>query len=68
MRERCGFRYFSFLLVGEVCVDVLVLSAEMGGVAIALHLVTGIDYRWFMPSLGGLAAAARDRENPERPP
>ena len=49
VRERCGFRYFSFLLVGEVCVDVLVLSAEIGGVAIALHLVTGIDYRWFMP-------------------
>jgi Mn2+/Fe2+ NRAMP family transporter len=49
VRERCGFRYFSFLLVGEVCVDLLVLSAEMGGVAIALHLVTGIDYRWFMP-------------------
>lgn len=49
IRERCGFRYFSFLLVGEVCVDVLVLAAEMGGVAIALHLVTGIDYRWFMP-------------------
>jgi Mn2+/Fe2+ NRAMP family transporter len=49
IRERCGFRYFSFLLVGEVCVDLLVLAAEMGGVAIALHLVTGIDYRWFMP-------------------
>jgi len=49
IRERCGFRYFSFLLVGEAIVDVLVLGAEMGGVAIALHLVTGIDYRWFMP-------------------
>ncbi len=43
VRERCGFRYFSFLLIGEVCVDVLVLAAEMGGVAIALHLVTGIE-------------------------
>lgn len=49
VRERCGFRYFSLLLVGEVCVDLLVLAAEMGGVAVALHLVTGIDFRWFMP-------------------
>jgi Mn2+/Fe2+ NRAMP family transporter len=49
IRERCGFRYFSFLLIGEVFVDLLVLAAEMGGVAVALHLVTGIDYRWFVP-------------------
>ena len=49
VRERCGFRYFSFLLIGEVIVDMLVLAAELGGVAIALHLVTGIDYRWFVP-------------------
>ena len=49
VRERCGFRYFSVLLIAEVCVDLLVLAAEIGGVAVALHLVTGIDYRWFMP-------------------
>ena len=53
VRERCGFRYFSFLLIGEVCVDLLVLAAEMGGVAVALHLVTGIDYRWFVPPRWG---------------
>src|SRR5512144_767741 len=49
VRERCGFRYFSFLLIGELLVDLLVLAAEIGGVAVALHLVTGIDYRWFVP-------------------
>jgi Mn2+/Fe2+ NRAMP family transporter len=49
VRERCGFRYFSFLLIGELFVDLLVLAAEIGGVAVALHLVTGIDYRWFVP-------------------
>jgi Mn2+/Fe2+ NRAMP family transporter len=49
VRERCGFRYFSLLLTGEVIVDLLVLAAEIGGVAVALHLVTGIDYRWFVP-------------------
>jgi Mn2+/Fe2+ NRAMP family transporter len=49
IRERCGFRYFSMLLVGEIAVDLLVLAAEIGGVAVAVHLVTGIDYRWFVP-------------------
>ena len=49
IRERCGFRYFSFLRIGELFVDLLVLAAEMGGVAVALHLITGIDYRWFVP-------------------
>src|SRR4029079_12673847 len=49
VRERCGFRYFSFLLMGELIVDLLVLAAEIGGVAVGLHLVTGIDYRWFVP-------------------
>ena len=49
IRERCGFRYFSFLLIGELIVDLLVLAAEIGGVAVALHLITGIDYRWFVP-------------------
>jgi Mn2+/Fe2+ NRAMP family transporter len=43
IRERCGFRYFSFLLAGELIVDLLVLAAEIGGVAVALHLVTDID-------------------------
>jgi len=28
VRERCGFRYFSFLLIGELFVDLLVLAAE----------------------------------------
>ncbi|HET7216960.1 MAG TPA: divalent metal cation transporter [Vicinamibacterales bacterium] len=49
IRERLGFRYFAVPLVGEVLVDLLVLAAEIGGVAIAVHLVTGITYLWFVP-------------------
>lgn len=49
IRERLGFRYFAAPLVVEVLVDLLVLAAEIGGVAIALHLVTGASYLWFVP-------------------
>jgi Mn2+/Fe2+ NRAMP family transporter len=49
IRERLGFPYFSIPFIGEMLVDVLVLAAEIGGVAIALHLVTGVNYLWFVP-------------------
>ena len=49
VRERLGFRYFAFPLVTEMAQDVLVLSAEIGGIAVALHLATGFDYRLFIP-------------------
>jgi Mn2+/Fe2+ NRAMP family transporter len=49
IRERLGFRYFAMPFIGEVFVDLLVLAAEIGGVAIALHLVTGVSYLWFVP-------------------
>ena len=49
VRERLGFRYFAIPLTTEVLQDVLVLSAEIGGIAVALHLATGFDYRLFVP-------------------
>ncbi len=49
VRERFGFRYFTVPLTVEVIVDVILLAAEIGGTAIALHLVTGVDFRWFVP-------------------
>jgi Mn2+/Fe2+ NRAMP family transporter len=50
MRERLGFRYFVMPLAAEVVVDWLVLSAEIGGVAYALQLLTGIAYQvWAAP-------------------
>src|SRR5512142_902257 len=47
MRERVGFDFFALTLVLGVLVDVSVLAAEIGGVAIALQLVTGIAFRWW---------------------
>jgi len=50
MRERLGFPYFAMPLVAEVLVDWLVLAAEIGAVASALQLVTGISYQiWAIP-------------------
>ncbi|OUC13953.1 MAG: hypothetical protein B0A82_14280 [Alkalinema sp. CACIAM 70d] len=47
VRERFGFNFYVFPLIAEVIVDFLVLGAEIGGVCIALQLLTGIDLRWW---------------------
>lgn len=47
VRERLGFNFFIILLLAEIAVDFLVLAAEIGGVCIALQLVTGISFQWW---------------------
>lgn len=47
VRERFGFNFYVLPLLAEVVVDFLVLGAEIGGVCIALQLVTGISFRWW---------------------
>jgi Mn2+/Fe2+ NRAMP family transporter len=47
VRERFGFNFFLFPLLAEIIVDFLVLGAEIGGVCIALQLVTGISFQWW---------------------
>lgn len=49
IRERLGLPYFALPLVGELLVDALVLTAEIGGVAVALPLLFGHDYRLWVP-------------------
>lgn len=48
MRERLGFDFFAATLVLGVLVDLSVLAAELGGVAIAVELLTGIALRWWV--------------------
>jgi len=48
VRERIGFRYFAIPLFAELIIDTMVLAAEIGGIAVALHLATGFDYRLFV--------------------
>ncbi|MBN4000452.1 divalent metal cation transporter [Nostoc sp. LPT] len=47
VRERFGFNFYIIPLVAEIAVDFLVFAAEIGGVCIALQLVTGISFQWF---------------------
>lgn len=47
VRERFGFNFYILPLLAEVVVDFLVLGAEIGGVCIALQLVTGVSFQWW---------------------
>ncbi|MEH1843863.1 MAG: Nramp family divalent metal transporter [Nostoc sp.] len=47
VRERFGFNFYIIPLVAEVVVDFLILGAEIGGVCIALQLITGISFQWY---------------------
>lgn len=47
IRERFGFNFYILPLVAEIIVDFLVLGAEIGGVCIALQLITGISFQWW---------------------
>jgi Mn2+/Fe2+ NRAMP family transporter len=47
IRERFGARYFTLLLLLMLAVILLVLGSEIGGVCLALQLVTGISFQWW---------------------
>jgi Mn2+/Fe2+ NRAMP family transporter len=47
VRERFGFNFYVVPLAAEIIVDFLVLGAEIGGVCLALQLVTGISFPWW---------------------
>jgi Mn2+/Fe2+ NRAMP family transporter len=47
VRERFGFNFYLVPLVGQTMVDLLVLTSEVGGTALGLQLLTGIDFRWW---------------------
>ncbi|MER9405303.1 Nramp family divalent metal transporter [Mesorhizobium caraganae] len=47
IRERFGFKLFLWPLLVALLVNFMVLSAEIGGVAIALELGTGIGFQWW---------------------
>jgi Mn2+/Fe2+ NRAMP family transporter len=47
MRERFGIRYFVIPLGVGLLVSLLVLASEVGGVALAIEMVTGVRYTWW---------------------
>lgn len=54
VRERFGIDYQAVPLVAELIVDVLLLAAEIGGAAIAIRLLTGIGFLWWIVPIGAL--------------
>ena len=47
IRERFGFNYFAFMYAILGLVSLLVLSAEIGGVCVALEFATGVRFQWW---------------------
>jgi Mn2+/Fe2+ NRAMP family transporter len=47
MRERLGLNFFGWTTIVGLLVNVLVLASELGGIALALELVTGVGFRWW---------------------
>ncbi len=52
VRERFGFHYQMVPLGAELIIDILLLAAEIGGVAIAVKLLTGIGFQWWILPIG----------------
>ena len=55
LRDRFGFGFYSIVLGGVALVVLLVLIAEIGGVALAIELGTGIGIPWWAIPVAGLA-------------
>jgi Mn2+/Fe2+ NRAMP family transporter len=47
LRERFGVRFFMAPLIAMLVVSLLVIASEIGGICLALQLVTGIGIRWW---------------------
>ena len=52
VRERLGFRTGLAALVSAQVVNLMTLTAEIGGVAICLQLLSGLPYRWLIVIAG----------------
>jgi Mn2+/Fe2+ NRAMP family transporter len=48
VRERFGIHFHILPLSAEIILDVLLLAAELGGAAIAINLLTGIGFQWWI--------------------
>ena len=49
IREDLGFKFYLFPLISEIIAESLLLTAELGGMAIALSLFTGISWHYLFP-------------------
>jgi Mn2+/Fe2+ NRAMP family transporter len=52
IRERFALNYFVFMFLILTLVSVLVLTAEIGGVCVALEIATGVRFQWWAGLVG----------------
>jgi Mn2+/Fe2+ NRAMP family transporter len=52
VRERFGFHFQIVPLSAEFTIDLLLLTAELGGAAIAVKMLTGIGFQWWILPVG----------------
>jgi Mn2+/Fe2+ NRAMP family transporter len=52
VRERFGIHFQFVPLSAELFIDVLLLAAEIGGAAIAVKLLTGVGFQWWILPIG----------------
>jgi Mn2+/Fe2+ NRAMP family transporter len=52
VRERFGIQFQLVPLTAELVIDILLLAAEIGGVAIAIKLFTGVAFQWWIVPVG----------------
>jgi Mn2+ and Fe2+ transporters of the NRAMP family len=52
VRERFGVHFQIVPLAAEMLIDVLLLAAEIGGAAIAIKLLTGVAFQWWVIPIG----------------
>jgi len=55
VRERFGFHFYAIPLGAEIIIDLLLLSAELGGAAIAVKMLTGLGFQWWILPIGLVA-------------
>jgi Mn2+/Fe2+ NRAMP family transporter len=49
IRERLGFKFYVVPLTSELMANAFMLAADLGGIAIALSLLTGLDWHTLVP-------------------
>lgn len=52
VRERFGIHFHAVPLGAELVIDILLLAAEIGGVAIAIKLLTAVTFVWWIVPAG----------------
>ena len=55
VRDRFGLDFQIIPLSAELVVDVLLLAAEIGGASIAVKMLTGVGFLWWVVPVGGVA-------------